>query len=461
MTRSRTPQTACRAIATALAFAAAAGSFTFSVGARGAVSADEGAKLKTTLTPLGAEREGSKDGTIPAWTGGDVKGGTLSGGQRGDPFASEKPHYSITAQNVAQYADKLTDGQQAMFKKYPDYRIDVYPTHRTGIAPQWVYDATAKNATSAKLEAGNLKVTGAFGGVPFPIPKSGDEAIWNHLLRWAPSSDVVDYNHYAVTSDGNKVLLAAGKVYERRGYYDKNAAQKFDGYYWKIYQVSSGPALHAGEATVGWNAIDRADRVDPAWTYLPGQRRVRKLPVASYDTPVPSMSGFVTFDEINLFGGAPDRYNWTILGKKEMIVPYNDNRMLQFKDDQLLGKQFLNPAAVRWEVHRVWVVDAQLKAGKRHQMPHKRLYLDEDTWTAVLGDSWDANGQLWKTYWQCVVAMPDAPGAIPVTFGNYDLLKGGYLAMDVLGSKHTQFEIPAQELSSDMFTADAMAAAGQ
>lgn len=436
-------------------------SLTFACAAHAAVTGDEAEKLKSTLTPLGAEKAGSADHVIPAWTGEPVKGSELTDGRRGDPFASEKPLYSISDQNMAQYAGKLTDGLQALLKKNPGYRIDVYPTHRTAMAPQWVYDATFKNATTAKLEANNLKVTGAFGGIPFPIPKSGDEVIWNHLLAWAPAADIVDYNDYAVMADGRRELLTAGKVYEQRPYFVKDGADKFDGYYWKAYQVNSSPAIRAGEAIVGWNSLDRANAVDPTWTYLPGQRRVRKLPLAAYDTPVPATSGFATFDEINVFHGANDRYEWKILGKREMIVPYNVNRAFRFKDDQVLGKQFINPDAVRWEVHRVWVVDAQLKSGKRHQIPHKRFYIDEDTWSALLADGWDANGQLWKTYWQWLMVMPDAPGAIPVSFGSYNLQTNTYLAMNLMGSTRTQFVIPSRGLSNDMFTAEAMAAAGQ
>ena len=164
---------------------------------------------------------------------------------------------------------------------------------------------------------------------------------------------------------------------------------------------------------------------------------------------------------VRLSGEALDRYDWKIVGKKEMIVPYNVNRALQFKPDQLLGNHFIDPDAVRWEVHRVWVVDAQLKADKRHQIPHKRFYLDEDTWAAVLEDGWDANDQLVKAYWQWLVAMPDVPGAIAYQFGSYDLLRGGYLAQAVVSTGGTQYEVHAEGFSNDMFTADAMAAAGQ
>jgi Protein of unknown function (DUF1329) len=154
--------------------------------AHAGVTPEEAAKLKTTLTPMGSERAGNADGSIPAWTGGytTVPAGYQSGQPRIDPYASEKPLYSITAQNMDAHAAKLTEGNKAMLKKYPTYRIDVYPTHRTASAPQWVYDNTFKNATRAKTPNMGGTVEGAYGSYPFPIPKTGNEVLWNHLLRW-------------------------------------------------------------------------------------------------------------------------------------------------------------------------------------------------------------------------------------------------------------------------------------
>jgi hypothetical protein len=159
-----------------------------------AVAPDVAATLNTTLTPLGAERAGNENGSIPPWEGGltEVTPGFEVGGRRPDPFAEEKPLFSITAVNMRQYADKLTDGTIAMLQKYPDsfLRMDVYPTHRTAAAPQWVYDKTYKNATSAEIidGSGGPEPKGAYGGVPFPIPQSGAEVMWNHLLRWTGES---------------------------------------------------------------------------------------------------------------------------------------------------------------------------------------------------------------------------------------------------------------------------------
>ena len=100
----------------------------FAASVMAAVSPDEAAKLGTSLTPFGAEKAGNADGTIPEWTGGLATNAAAvdSRGFLANPFAGEKPLFTITAQNVDQYKDKLTPGQLAMFKRYPDtYRMPV------------------------------------------------------------------------------------------------------------------------------------------------------------------------------------------------------------------------------------------------------------------------------------------------------------------------------------------------
>lgn len=439
------------AICSALALASAAH----------AVTPEEAAQLKTTLTPLGAERAGNKDGSIPAWDGGYTKAlpGFTNGGKRGDPFASEKPLYTITAKNAAQYADKLTDGVKAMLKKYPDtFRLDVYPTHRTAAAPQWVYDNTAKNAVNGKLNG--LVPEGVYGGIPFPIPKNGAEAMWNHILHWRGSDWHVDFRGVQVTADGKPVVTIDGRGDFQMPYYQKDGdAASFNGEYWMIRLVNAGPPIRAGEAIVGRENI-RPDKTQ-AWVYLTGQRRVRKLPVACCDTPTPSTAGIMSFDEVDVFNGRLDRFEWKLVGKKEMYIPYNANKMLQPKMSELIGKHHLNPDYVRWELHRVWVVEANLAPGKRHQAPKGRYYLDEDTWTAVLGDRWDANGQLWKTIFSNPVVMPDLPATAPTQqFGFYDLVSGAWYVNGVLNEKAEQYKIMPR-YGNTVFTPDAMAGEGQ
>lgn len=407
-----------------------------------AATPEEAAQLGKTLTPLGAEKAGNKDGSIPAWDGGLTKaqGGFKNGGRRDqDPYASEKPLYSITAKNMDQYADKLSDGTKAMLKKHASYRIDVYPTHRTAAAPQWVYDYTAKNATSAKLNE-NQFPTGAYGGVPFPIPKNGAEAMWNHLLSWRGDNWQSLIKAYLITSEGKPVMTVDAVAAQSMPYFYKDASpEASNGNYWNIRLVNVGPPIRAGEAILGRLNLD-ADR-DSSYVYLAGQRRTRKLPNACCDTPTPATAGVMTFDEVGVFGGRLDRFDWKLVGKKEIIIPYNTNRSLAGKDLDLIKGHHLNPDMVRWELHRVWVVEANVKPGVRHVAPKGKYYLDEDTWMAVLGDRWDAKGQLWKTMWQLPMMMPDVPATVGVTFGFYDLLSNTWFANLILNEKSEHYKI--------------------
>lgn len=429
-------------------------------GMAAAVSADEAAQLKTTLTPLGAEKAGNKDGTIPAWTGGlaTPMAGFKNGGRRDqDPFAAEKPLYSVSARNMEQYADKLTDGAKAMLKKFPSYRIDVYPTHRTAAAPQWVYDYTAKNAVRAKLNEKRFPVD-AYGGVPFPIPKSGAEVMWNHLLRWRGDSWYLDQHGLLVTADGKSVMTVDGQAEQAMPYYYKDGADKFDGEYWMIRLVDVGPPIRAGEAILGRLNLD-PDK-DQNWVYLAGQRRTRKLPNACCDTPTPATAGVMSFDEVEVFTGRLDRFDWKLVGKKEMLIPYNTNKSLKpAKGTDILGANHLNPDHVRWELHRVWVVEANLRAGQRHLAPKSVYYIDEDSWNAVLGDRWDANGQLWKTMWTLPLMMPDLPGVVAPTFGFYDLVSGAWFANGVMNDKPSHYK-QAQRFPENTFSSDSLTGRG-
>lgn len=425
-----------------------------------AVPADEAAQLKTKLTPLGAERAGNKDGTIPEWDGG-YKGSFKFNGKRPDLFPNEKPQFSITAQNAGQYAGKLSDGQLAMLKKYPNYRLDVYPTHRTALAPQWVYDNTYANATRAKSIANGFALEGAYGGVPFPIPKSGTEAMWNHLLRWQGEYYKWRINTWITTSDGKRVLVSDSVVDNQMPYYYREGSPanfKNEPSYLRL--VTNGPPQKAGEALLIRDPMDMVGVGRQSWQYLTGQRRVRKLPNAAYDTPSFVTSGVSNFDEIFVFSGAMDRYHWKLVGKKELYIPYNANKIFNpSKDSEVMAERFLNPDHVRWELHRVWVVEATLAEGKRHVIPKRTIYLDEDTWQAVLADGWDAKGQLWKTFWYLPILAPDVPAMLGGPFGHYNLQSGDWIANNMMNEKPEQISVP-KRLPENYFTPDAVAGEG-
>ena len=238
-----------------------------------AVSSEEAAQLKTTLTPLGAEKAGNKDGTIPAWEGAYSKAIPVIGaGKYGDPFSSEKLVLQITPQNAAQYAPKLSEGTLALLKKYPTFRIDVYPTHRTAGAPQWVYDNTFKAATNAKLIDNGQDFEGVWGGIPFPIPKSGSEVMLNHVVR--PNLPAIDFTsqHIVGSSDGKRSLAAKLEYHELSSYYQKDgSADKYGKVHTYARFNTTAPSFKAGEAVVGHSSLNA--QAENAWQYLVGQLR--------------------------------------------------------------------------------------------------------------------------------------------------------------------------------------------
>ncbi|MGJ7542442.1 DUF1329 domain-containing protein [Variovorax sp. LT1R16] len=449
----KTPHSTTLSILIAITLAAGA--------ARAEVTAAEAARLKTELTPLGAERAGNKEGTIPAWTGGlTTPTPGVQNGRRPDPFAADRPLLQITAKNMEQHADKLTDGTRAMLAKYPEsFRVDVYPTRRTAAAPQWIYDNTFLNATRAVVQdnGSGPVAKGAYGGVPFPIPKTGADVMLNAQVRWRGESWNTQSNGYQVTSEGRAVLVHSLNVDNLAPYYFKEGTpEKFSGSYWMVRVATSAPTIRAGEAILGHQAVDESKT--STWVYLTGQRRVRKLPNSCCDTPHPTAAGIVTFDEIETYASRMDRYDWKLVGKKEMYIPYNSNRILQpAKDSDILGAHHLNPDVVRWELHRVWVVEAALRPGQRHTSPKSVYYVDEDSWWPVLADRWDANGQLARMPFSIPVAMPDLPGVVGTVWGTYDLLAGTYFTSELMNSYKEQYKLLTPRLTESHFSSETLA----
>lgn len=427
-----------------------------------AVSQREADQLRSSLTPLGAERAGNKDGSIPEWTGGytKVQPGWRRGEPRGDPFSSEKPLFSIKDANVLSYADKLPEGAKVLLRKYPDYRMDIYPTHRSAAAPQSVYDNTFRNALRAHAAPEGIAygVEGAAGGIPFPIPKDGFEALWNHLLGfWGPAREM-HLKTYVASANGTIDLTSSYREIADFPYYYPDATpDSFGGYYFKTLHAEDGPPANVGEGYLDWQPINTRRYDFAAWRVLPGERRVRKGPALSYDTPDPDASGYESLDEYYIFFGGPDRYDWKILGKREMFIPYNDNRLYDLPTSAIMGRNHVNPDAIRYELHRVWVVEGRLAQGKHHVVPRRRLYLDEDTWLAVYSDSWDEKGNLWKFGQATPYLMPDIPAVILGSQFVYDFDLGGYMFGFAFNGEPGQYNVTAPHTASAL-TPESMAA---
>lgn len=427
-----------------------------------AVSAEEAAKLKTSLTPLGAEKAGNADGSIPAWTGGLTKApaGYKSGDPRPDLFPGEKPLLSINAKNMDAHAARLSDGVKALMKKYPDYRIDVYPSHRTAAAPAWVYDNTFKNATRAKLVDGGHGTEGAYGGIPFPLPKDAYEVFQNHRLAWVGSYIQTPVRVWVVTGDGKRAMASGGTQSFRKQYHDpEGSLEKFDGYAGLGKFVVSEPGSKAGEAIL---AHDNLNAANPRglWQYLVGQRRVRKAPSVAYDTPDSVTSGIGLFDEAFMLFGPIDKHELKVVGKRELYIPYNNNKAAAAPVADLVTPNTLNPALVRWELHRVWEVEATLAAGKRHVVPKRKYYIDEDTWQIILFDGWDAKGDLWRTNYTLTLTAPDIPAVVGnMMWGGHDLQTGAYYLNMASNELKTQYK-PVSPIPRSFFSPEELANEG-
>jgi hypothetical protein len=426
------------------------------------VSEQEAAALKSELTPLGATRTGNAAGTIPAWTGGYTIAapGYVQGAPRPDPFSNEKPQFAITARNVRDYADRLPEGARKLFEKYPDYRMDIYPTHRSAAAPDWVYANVLRNATNARAAPEGIVygVEGAAGGIPFPIPKNGFEAMWNHLLAfWGPAREL-NASTYVVASDGTVDKTVTYREIADFPYYYRSATpQSFGGYYFRTLHLATSPGAKIGQGYLNQQPINTRQFSFAAWRLLPGEHRARKAPSISYDVPDPDANGFVSMDEYYNFFGGLDHYDFKLLGKKEVYIPYNNNRLYLQPASHVLGPAHANPDDLRYELHRVWVVEGTLAKGQHDIVARRRLYLDEDTWLAVYSDSWDEQGRLWKFGQGTMYLMPEIPAVILGSQFAYDFELGGYVYSFAFNGEASGYKVTAPH-DATLFTPESMAA---
>ncbi|NWL21907.1 DUF1329 domain-containing protein [Pseudomonas umsongensis] len=403
-----------------------------------AVSTQDAAKLGTSLTLVGAEKAGNADGSIPAYNGGlTTPPASFKAGDsmRPDPFAGEKPLLVIDGKNVDQYKGMLTATTVELAKRFPTFRVDVFPTHRTVSLPKAILDNGVKNASGAKSLEGGLAIDNVLPGVPFPIPQSGNEAMWNFLLRYQGVSINSKYDSWNVDSAGVPSLATTGQAFISYPIYE-NLTQPISSadVYYQMKLSYTGPARRAGEAVMLKDAANPLQQPRRAWQYLPGQRRVKLAPNLAYDTPNPGTAGAGTYDDVFVFNGALDRYDWKLVGKQEMIVPYNTYKLTYAQDPKsLTTANHLAPDFVRWEKHRVWVVEGNLKAGARHIYAKRRFYLDEDSWSALASDQYDARGQLYRGSFAFLSQSYDKQVPDSTPFMIYDLVGGSYNINGVVG----------------------------
>jgi Protein of unknown function (DUF1329) len=417
-----------------------------------AISEADVARLGQDLTPLGAEKAGNTDGSIPAWEGGITTppSSYKKGMHHPDPYGDDKVLVTITKDNLEQYKEKLTVGHQAMLKTYDNFKMNIYPTHRSASSPQRIYDATKKVAQTAELINNGDGVTGTVNGIPFPLPTSGIEVLWNHMLRYrgdrasrqiaqAPMTRGGDYN--LVKFDDEFSL-----IYSQEGMTDEQLKNRI----LLFRQEVTSPARLAGNVLLVHETLNQVKEPRAAWVYNPGQRRVRRAPNVAYDNPGTAADSLRTSDQFDMFNGAPDRYDWKLVGKKEIFIPYNSylvhSDKLKYKD--ILTPLHLNPDYLRYELHRVWIVEATLREGSRHLYKKRTFYIDEDSWQIMAADIYDNRDQLWRVSEAHSINYYEVPTFWTTLEAHYDMQSGRYLALG-LDNESTMYDFDIKRTDKD------------
>jgi hypothetical protein len=408
--------------------------FIFIASSAGAkMSAEEIARLGKDLTPVGAEMAGNKDGTIPAWEGGITSPpeSYKPGMHHPDPFADDPVLFTITKQNMDQYADKLTPGQKTMLELYDTYKINVYPTRRSASFPDRIYEATKKSAATAELVENGYGVKNTVIGIPFPMPTNGLQVIWNHILRYRGDIAARYIAQAVLTRGGDYTLIQMPDEFNMLYSHEGMTEEKLNNRIAFFKQEVTAPARLAGGILLVHETMNQVIEPRSAWLYNPGQRRVRRAPNVAYDNPGTASDGVRTTDQFDMFSGATDRYDWKLVGKKEIYVPYNSYKL---HSDKLTCKEILtplhiNPEFCRYELHRVWVVDATLKEGSRHLYKRRTFYVDEDSWQVLFIDIYDNRDQLWRVSEGHVINYYENPAIWTTLEVHVDLQSGRYLAL--------------------------------
>ena len=414
------------------------------------------ARLGDDLTPLGSEKAANADGSIPAWSGGITAPPEGIGYEKGkhlpDPFAADKPIVRIDKSNMEAHDAHLTRGQKAMMEQYDTYFLDVYPTRRSCAQPEHVYKAAVHNAEVGELVAEGNGVAKAIMASPFPIPNNALEVVWNHTLRYRgyklqrqftaiPVNQNGDY--YEITVHDDAILRWSDP--------QKRTAEDLENI--SIYYLlqTKAPARSAGYVVLVQESLNMMVEARRAWTYSPGTRRVRRAPTIAYDNPGTNSDGITTSDSFGGFNGAPDRFDWSLRGRSEKYIAYNNYRRVLAPYKELVGERHVNQSLMRYEKHRVWEVVGTLKENFRHVYGRRVFYIDEDTKGIVATEIYDGRGQLWR--------VQELGGGVqyelPLCGGSgdtvYDLVVGRYLMVGLV-NEEKPVDFDASHLDAGRYT---------
>lgn len=388
--------------------------------------------LGSKLTPLGGEIAASASGDIPAWTQpGQQDEGWSYGQVRGEhwKFKGDKPLYSIDANNLAQHSSKLSPDRSSCSRGFPAIAwMCIRPVGPVALglrgrehpAERWFRQARCCRPRSGR---------GSRSGHPVPHAEyrcRGDVEHEDALpRRWRRNSP--DHFRNFSTQRGEWLRQSTDTFFFTP--WGKKGSALFS----SVGRLENATFFNYLEpaALAGQSAVQTAVAGEQATTfyYFPGQRRVRRMPSYSYDAPQIGLDNQYTVDEANVFFGTMDRFDWKLIGKQELLVPYNDFGAYDTgaKVETFAGNDSIAPQSRRYELHRVWVVEANVRQGMRHQAPKRMFYIDEDSWNPLLAVDYDKQGQIWKVREGFSIPVYETGACDVQAQVQYNLADGRYL----------------------------------
>ena len=303
---------------------------------------------------------------------------------------------------------------------------------------------------------GGNGVLGAIGGPAFPMPTSGVEVIWNHLLRYRGEA----MRRWVMQATPTRGGQYTPVQFDEETYFlyslPNMTPEKLSNRILLFKQTVTAPARLAGGILLVHESLDQVKKPRDAWLYNPGQRRVRRAPQVAYDNPGTAADNMRTSDQLDMFNGAPDKYDWKLVGKREVYVPYNAYKLqdpsLKYKD--IVTPLHMNPDHLRYELHRVWVVDATLRPGERNIYKRRVFYVDEDSWQILVIDQYDNRDQLWRVSEGHAMNFYNVPTLWTAAEAHIDLQAGRYVVMGLFSeSRVHDFTV---KLTDADFTPDAL-----
>ncbi|MDX1587338.1 MAG: DUF1329 domain-containing protein [Oleiphilaceae bacterium] len=415
------------------------------------VSPEEAEKLGNELTAMGAEKSGNGD-EIPAYEGGlrEAPEGYEGNHRYVNPFPEDEELFRIDQGNVDEYADRLSPGQVAMIKKYDYFFIPVYPTRRTAAYPREWEEQTRSNATQVELEPSGNGLINYETGTPFPLPQSGVEAVFNHTTRYRGGSVTRHIAQASPQPDGEFSAVKLSEDITYPPYLTDYREGEHDNILFYFRTTITEPSRLSGDVLLVHETLNQVKKERSVWVYNNAQRRVRRAPNVAYDGTPSGTESQRTADNLDMYNGAPDRYNWELMGKKEMYIPYNSYRLAsgELEYDDIIQAGHIDPSLTRYELHRVWHVRATLKDDARHVYHQRDLYIDEDSWQIAVVDHFDERGDLWRVAEAHMLQAYDVQVPFYALETLYDLLSGRYIVTGMTNQENPPFEFGTERRSS-------------